>query len=591
MKIDIKELGVNVSPIIYFNVSLYEDYRVGKYDHDGREFIGGNLNSLFYELGINDECKNEIENFLKNVKEKGESRIITFIMNRNELPHLVDITGRYLQDEELCYAISIWDIANLETHCMEYQTNMLKYKGMLGMSGQIYFDYFLDSNQIVAYRYVGRKSIRLFYDTFDVFMEKIMENAELNDRNVVAIENLKEQLREGKSNVDITIKSGMLHMDGKIQKLLFKARYDSLGGKRMMYGIITNLSGDENDLPYYMTNAGLDSATGVLSKRSIIEYSDYVFNSEATKHRKHYMALIDIDDFKRINDNFGHQVGDQAISILANVLSDMVRDNGMVGRYGGDEFFILTDKIEDEEVLRSLLRRIRSNVQTLAAETLSIEKFTLSIGISTYPDDGDNYKDLLAIADKCLYIAKEKGKDRYIIYRPEMHSGIETGSVKKSISSYDEQSKAINRVVVSLFKEGEKAVAESMSDIVKSFDLDSIDIFYKDMASAAYSCGKYPSGLVAEDFFRDESYGEMFDLNGVHVLNNLPTLRHTHEAIYDMLSEKKCMSAIQIAQPSFENPEYFFTCNMLNRNHKWSDAEVSNLCLFGTLIYEILLKS
>ncbi|MBR4277505.1 MAG: GGDEF domain-containing protein, partial [Lachnospiraceae bacterium] len=464
MKIERNDLEINASPILSFNISLDRDYRIGEFDNDGREFIGGNINSKFYELGIDAKCKSEIEEFLREVSDKGSARIITLIMNRNENPHLVDIYGSYRQGEELCYAIKLWDIPSLEKNCMDYLNNMLKYKGMMGLSSQIFFDYYMDENLVSAYRYVGRKSIRLFYDTFDAFIGKIKEYGDKNEHNLFLIDSLKEQLSGGKSNIDITLKSGVLHVDGKVQKLLFRARHESFSGKRMMYGIISNLSGDDNDLPFYLTTAGLDSATGLLSKRALIEYSDYVFSSEATKHRKHYMALLDIDDFKSINDNFGHQVGDAAISILANVLSDMVRDLGMVGRYGGDEFFILTDMVEDEETLRSLLRRIRNNVSMIAKETLGIEKMTLSIGVSASPENGDNYKDLLALADKCLYIAKEKGKDRYIIYRPEMHSDIETGIVKKNISSYDEQSKSINRVVKQLFKEGGSVIEETMKD-------------------------------------------------------------------------------------------------------------------------------
>ena len=589
MKIEESNLESGASPILSFNIFLNKDYRIRDFDNDGREFVGDNVGSKLYELGAYDNCKKEIEEFLREVSDKGSARIITFIVDRNDNPHLVDIYGTIRQGEELCYAIKFWDLPSLEKWCVEYRNNMLKYKGMMGLSSQIFFDYYMDNNFVSAYRYVGKKSIRLFYDSFDTFIEKIREYGEKNEHNLYLIDNLEDQLKSGKSNVDITLKSGVLNVDGKVQKLLFRARYETFSGERMMYGIINNLSGDDNELPYYLTTAGLDSATGLLSKRALIEYSDYVFSSEATKHRKHYMALLDIDDFKSINDNFGHQVGDSAISILANVLSDMIRDLGMVGRYGGDEFFILTDMVEDEESLRSLLRRIRSNVSMIAKETLGIEKMTLSIGVSAYPEHGDNYKDLLSIADKCLYIAKEKGKDRYIIYRPEMHSDIETGLVKKNISSYDEQSKSINRVIKSLFKEGESAIDESLKDIVKSFDLDSIDIFYGDMDSALYTCGKYPSGLKARDFLADSSYMDMFDLNGVYVLNLLHSLRHTHGAIFNMLDEKKCMSMIQIALP-VDDPKYFFSCNMLNRNHKWSDAEVSNLGLFGSLIYEILNK-
>jgi diguanylate cyclase (GGDEF)-like protein len=583
------EKGSDVSPVIYFYLSLTEDFKIASYDQDGHEFIAGNKNSPFYELGANDKCKKELEEFLHLVKENGKDRIITFIVDRNEKPCLTDIEGEYLPNEELCYCIKVWNIPVVEQMCLKHGDNVWKYKTLLGLSGQSLMDYDVDKKIVSVYRYVSDHSVREFYDTYDVFIEKIKETAEQSASNLALIEKLGDQFSCGDCTIETTIRTGFFNSEKKVQNVLIRARAGKADNHPMIFGLINVISGDEDNLPFYLTAAGLDSATGLLNKRSIVEYSEHVFNSEGNKDRKHYMVLLDIDDFKSINDNFGHQVGDRAIYLLASVLQQIVGDAGIVGRYGGDEFYILTDRVQDEEKLRSVLRRIKYHVSARAKEELNMEKFNLSMGISLYPDDGNNYKDLLALADKCLYIAKEKGKNRYIIYRPEMHKDIETGAVTKGISSFDEQAKSINRVVKDLFKNGVSAVEKVMVDVVKSFDLDSIDVFYRDMKKPMFSCGKYPSGLSAETFISDDGYMEKFDSNGLRVLNNHTSLRHSCVKVFDVLQEKKCMSLIQLylVDPDTDS-KYFFSCNMLNRNHKWSDAEISNLGLFGSLIFEVV---
>ncbi|MBR1862251.1 MAG: GGDEF domain-containing protein [Lachnospiraceae bacterium] len=591
MRIDREDLKAGYTTVYNFNIALDEDYNMVRYDQEGREFFGSNLNSLFSEVGEDESCNEELRYLLDTAKKTGQGRVITYIRDRNESIHLFDLIAKYNKNDDNCYDITGWNIPALENECFTFRNNMWKYKTMLGMSSQSFFDYDMKKDVMSIYRYVGKKSVRLFYGNFAEFIGKLRETAEKDDKNKYMIDALEDQLSKGKSTVDISVKSGMLHNDGKLQKLIFRARFDDMSGHRMMYGIINHLSEGEEDLPYYMTAAGLDSATGLLSKRSIIEYSYHIFTNPATNKRKHYMVLLDIDDFKSINDNYGHLAGDQAIQLLATTLMDVVRDNGMVGRFGGDEFFILTDRISEEEEIRSILRRIKGNAEVLAKETLGMEKFTLSMGISLYPDDGDNYKDLLALADKCLYIAKEKGKNRYIIYRTEMHSEIETGARRKGISSYDDQSKSINRVIKTMFKGDAGVIPETLTDIVKSFDLDSIDVFYKDLEKPMFTCGKYPSGFKATDFTKNKKLMDLFDSNGVYVLHNVANIKHANDELYDMLLEKNCMSFIQVALPSPDDPKYLFSCNMLNRSHKWSDAEISNLGLYGSLIYDLLSRN
>lgn len=569
---------------------LDESYAMQELEPNARELLGANTVLPFDELGYTDEDKEELGSFLEGLKIGTEHRVIVRIFDRENRPRLVDIRGEYDEGESLPYKVTIWDLENLESDFTYFKELTWKYRVMIGLSGLTCFDYDPGEDIISFYHYVSRKSVRQFYGSFAEFKEAFINSCDTDDRNLSAAHKLLDQLEECHNSVETTVRGSFLSAEGKTRKLYIRAQYDTMNDHKRMYGVVTNLSDTEEDLPFYMTTAGLDSMTGLLNKRSLVEYTEAVLTNPATASRKHYMVILDMDDFKNINDNYGHQMGDKAITMLARTLTDVVKDEGIIGRYGGDEFYILTERTETEDDLRSLLRLIRHTAETRGNEELGIANIHLSMGVSMFPNDGSNFKDLMALADKALYIAKEKGKNRYIIYRPAMHENIIVGVDRRGLSSYDEQARVMNTAIREMFAGGKEALFENLPRIVKGFDLDSIDIFYGEDMKEHRFAGKYESGLDCHIFFDVKKYMSCFDDNGLYVLNNYNNLMRPIPQIYVYLKEKKCMSVIQLALPSAENPRFFISFNMQNRIHKWSEAEISSLGLLGTLADQLLNK-
>jgi diguanylate cyclase len=120
------------------------------------------------------------------------------------------------------------------------------------------------------------------------------------------------------------------------------------------------------------------------------------------------VLFIDLDDFKKVNDSHGHEVGDKVLRVIAERLQSSVRADDTVGRHGGDEFVYLILDVENENYLEDIAKKIRNTI----AATCEIEgvPFTVkaSIGIATYPQDGSTPEELLKGADKAMYNAKEK---------------------------------------------------------------------------------------------------------------------------------------------------------------------------------------
>lgn len=158
-----------------------------------------------------------------------------------------------------------------------------------------------------------------------------------------------------------------------------------------------------------------DGLTGLLNSRSLLDLTDRALNHALTTEGCVSLFFIDCDDFKQINDQFGHPVGDQFLRFIATLLLEGIREGDVVIRYAGDEFIILLPDTNLEaatSVAERLIETIRS--RTMKAN-LNLHT-TVSIGLATYPEHAVITEDLIKHADEALYAAKRNGKDQLSVY-------------------------------------------------------------------------------------------------------------------------------------------------------------------------------
>lgn len=159
-----------------------------------------------------------------------------------------------------------------------------------------------------------------------------------------------------------------------------------------------------------MVAARLDQMTMLLNRETSMEYIRQVLNSESD--RLHVLFMLDVDNFKRLNDTLGHQAGDEFLVALAKELKHRFRESDVVGRIGGDEFFALMRNVSEiaqvERKADDLIKVIRKVASSYPQVNISG-----SIGISVYPGNGRTLEELYAKADEALYDAKHNGKDQY----------------------------------------------------------------------------------------------------------------------------------------------------------------------------------
>lgn len=156
--------------------------------------------------------------------------------------------------------------------------------------------------------------------------------------------------------------------------------------------------------------AFIDELTGVLNRRGFEYFLNYK-KMESERFKKIFGVLfIDIDDFKLINDTYGHKVGDKVLRMVAEVLKSNLKISDIVVRYGGDEFVVISDVTDDQE-LSGLANRIRILIcNSFIEDNSKIIKVSVSIG--GVISEGESLEKALEKADNLMYISKSKGKNK-----------------------------------------------------------------------------------------------------------------------------------------------------------------------------------
>jgi len=158
--------------------------------------------------------------------------------------------------------------------------------------------------------------------------------------------------------------------------------------------------------------AYVDDLTGIANRRAFFERAPVLIEQSKDPDPNISIILIDIDNFKRINDTYGHKAGDAVLVAVADILTEAMRDaNGIVGRIGGEEFALIVIQKDITDVI-ALADQIRLNIKKASIDTQNSSiSATVSIGLAHH-SPGDDLDNTLLSADKALYLAKNAGRDR-----------------------------------------------------------------------------------------------------------------------------------------------------------------------------------
>lgn len=163
-----------------------------------------------------------------------------------------------------------------------------------------------------------------------------------------------------------------------------------------------------------------DPLTGLYNRKFLEEYIESATHQALRSKTTYAILMIDVDFFKMVNDTYGHDVGDQVISGLSNIIQNTIREADLAVRFGGEEFIVLLYNSAPEGAER-VAQKIRSRFSEMVFE-VNHERFskTLSVGISMFPEDGPTVWRVIKFADIALYKAKESGRNQVVRFHSSM---------------------------------------------------------------------------------------------------------------------------------------------------------------------------
>lgn len=178
-------------------------------------------------------------------------------------------------------------------------------------------------------------------------------------------------------------------------------------------GTVTDVTSQNIELATLRSKVNLDELTGLMNRRGIEQVMSTAWNEARLYNRKLTLMALDLDHFKSVNDQHGHEKGDWVLKQVANLLESSVRDSDWVARIGGDEFIIVLPQCPHSRAIE-IAERIISNMKTIST-TRELPETTVSIGIAEMAPSDQSVLDILRRADKAAYEAKHQGRDRWAV--------------------------------------------------------------------------------------------------------------------------------------------------------------------------------
>ncbi len=164
-----------------------------------------------------------------------------------------------------------------------------------------------------------------------------------------------------------------------------------------------------------------DNLTKLPNRTLLNENLKQIFNSSRRERKRFAILFLDLDNFKYVNDTFGHDIGDELLIVISNRIKTTLRKNDILARIGGDEFVVVLENIKDEHSISIVAKKIINAI----SKKVSISKHEffvgVSIGIAIYPTDSTSLVELNKYADLAMYNAKENGKNRYKFFNSKMN--------------------------------------------------------------------------------------------------------------------------------------------------------------------------
>lgn len=566
----------------YGRAAIKNEYEFINGDESFYHFIGKNSGYSLLDLLHPDDK----QDFLSVADDLDKGRQCTIVRMKDaednyRLLYLeIELNGKKYGDFK-SFNLEFSNFMELKDRYVKYVELVKKYREFMGLSENMFFEYNHETDMINIYRYVNVKSVPV--------LKKKMSEIKNENCGSGEFEMFYDFLKKDvdRFNAEFEAKCLMKDAEGRYS-IKGCTLYDN-GQRVMAVGLIKSIGGRSEKKSYYMTDSAYDPGTGLYNKRAIQEYA-----MEKTQEGKDfYLVMMDVDDFKKVNDSFGHMFGDEVLSKVSEIMRAVIDSRGMVGRFGGDEFMLVLDSVSTEEELRRIFKTISKNIQWEYQDIKETMAITTSCGIAKFPTDATNFEGLFKKADKALYVAKEKGKNRYIIYNEEKHGAVEDAAISersigiKAVVSDDKKAAVVSDLVLKLNTEGFDAFNEVMEKLRSYFDVDGISVYAGSDLHRVSISGKYINPIEKLDCIRNEYSIKELDKRGVRVEKNFGKVALQNPEMHRLYELQENKEFVQCAARRGDEILAVVSFDYFNRAPKIGASDLGFITIAGRLMAEI----
>lgn len=304
----------------------------------------------------------------------------------------------------------------------------------------------------------------------------------------------------------------------------------------------------------------LDPLTGIIPRKYAIGFARYLI----TENIPFTFAIVDLDNFKYINDNYGHHSGDVVLEEISRKLAEYIGEDGIAGRFGGDELLLINLKITEPADKKAFLEKMYTEADVLRTH-IEVGEHNLfvtgTVGCASFPADAVSYEDLFSKIDKTLYHGKSQGRNCFVIYDEEAHKDLDMKKlVKQGVYTN------MNSLMVHLGLETgfENKLRAAMSLVQEQFHI--ADMYYVGHSGHMHS---------VIDSNIDENVRDIDKVIDDEILkvSNLEEISDTSPKLYKALRKHNIGSALIIKIGLNMQTDGYLVCADQRNNRLWQEDE------------------
>lgn len=306
--------------------------------------------------------------------------------------------------------------AKINTEKLSAERELAVCRAMMELSGDIAFEWDLKKDEIqLSDKWTERFALPSLHRNFS---RDIGSLTFLHPDDLSAMMLEINHMRQGRSYGESVIR--ILDAGGNYtwNRIRAAADFDEAGKLAKVIGTIADVDSDKRHSQALQIKAEHDSLTGLLNKdtarRRAEQYLDSLGDNQCAA-----MLVIDLDNFKAVNDKYGHLFGDTVLNHVGSTIRSLFRESDILARIGGDEFLVIMRDIPDRSLAEQRCMRLTQAMQQLYGRQLEQCQFSCSVGMAFAPEHGISYQKLFQRADRALYRAKDLGKNTYAIFSTE----------------------------------------------------------------------------------------------------------------------------------------------------------------------------